>query len=221
MTARAWVLMLCVALLVGCATRPDIRYYQLDVAEGEFTELPQRSSDVVFSVEAMIGDSAYEDPRIVYRVSPYRLDYYHYHRWTAPPGVLVSDFMRDAYERTGQFRSVVAGFSPDAAVFLSGRVIAFEEVDHDKGQWYARVKLNLFLREAATGDVIWSQTFLQETPVAENTPEGVAAAMSVAVSRIVAQTAPELAELAEGVRDRRTRKKSRERAIDELEQGDQ
>lgn len=212
---RAVLLGLVLAFAVGCATRPDIRYYQIEVDEAAMRRA-EGAGTAVFAVEAMIGDSAYEDQRIVYRTSPHRLDYYHYHRWTAPPGVMVSDFLRDAYEQTGYFRSVVSGFSPDAAVFLSGRVIAFEEVDVARKQWVARVKMNLFVRDAMTGEVLWSRTLEEVEPVVELTPEGVAAAMSTAVTRVVTGTAPEFARLAEEASERARRERSRERAVEGL-----
>ncbi len=206
--------------LVSCGSRPDIRYYQLKVDQTAILRADDSTPRVVFAVEAMIGDSAYEDPRIVYRVSPYRLDYYHYHRWTAPPGVMLSDFLRDAYEQTGYFDSVVAGFSPDASVFLYGRLVAFEEVDVEKDSWLARIKINLALREAATGDVIWNRTITEEVSVTDRTPEGVAAAMSAAATRIVADTAPEFARLAANAHERSRRRRSRDSAMDSLQPGD-
>jgi len=212
---RACAILFALLVVAGCATRPDIRYYQIEV-DPESMPRGEGTASAVFAVEAMIGDSAYEDQRIVYRTSPHRLDYYHYHRWTAPPGVMVSDFLREAYEETGYFRSVVAGFSPDASVFLSGRVIAFEEVDVARKEWRARVKMNLFLRDAMTGEVLWSRTVLEEAPVGELTPEGVAAAMSTAVTKIVAGTAPEFARIAEEASERAKRGRSRERAVEGL-----
>ena len=208
-------LLVVVLLLCGCFSRPDVRYYQLRLDESALVQA-EEPTELVFAVESMIGDSAYEDPRIVYRSSPYRLDYYHYHRWTAPPGVMVSDFLRDAYAATGYFDSVVSGFSPDAVVFLSGRIVAFEEVDLAKKEWEARVKMNLFLRDAASGDVVWSRTVEQQVPVQELNPEGVAQAMSTAVTMIVADTAPEFSALAKAAQERVRRRKSRESAIDTL-----
>ena len=202
------------SLACGCS-RPDIRYYQLAVEE-EILRPSTEMSDVTFSVESMVGDSAYEDPRIVYRKSPYRLDYYYYHRWSSPPGVMVSDFLRDAYEQSGYFQSVAAGFSPDATVFLSGRVIAFEEVDRGKKDWFARVKLNLLLRSAQTGSVIWSRTITKEEEVDELDPQGVAEAMSRAMTELVAETAPELAKLAAQEQEKVRRKRSRDDVLDTL-----
>ena len=68
--------------LAGCAGKvPETRYYQL--------ASPPRApntGDQILVVEPLVTDAAYDDDRIVYRISPYRLDYYQYHRWTGAPG---------------------------------------------------------------------------------------------------------------------------------------
>lgn len=199
----------------SCGTSQEIRYYRL---AHEPVDIPRASerSNVVLSVETLMGDAAYEDPRIVYRTSPYRLDYYYYHRWTATPGVLVSDYLRAAYDRSGYFRAVVAGFSPEAPVSLSGRVVAFEEVDIERTEWIARVKLDLFLRATDTGDIVWSATVEEKEPVEELTPEGLAAAMSRAVGRIVADTAPEFVAVAANLGEQRRRARKRSRVLESI-----
>ncbi len=216
MTARYALLIALVATAAGCGSRPDIRYYRLSY---DLDSLPtaSESSDVVLAIGNMVGDSAYEDPRIVYRTSPYRLDYYYYHRWTSPPGVMVGDFLRDAYDRTGYFKTVVSGFAPEAPVILTGRVAAFEEVDVETRKWIARVKLELQLRDARTGDIVWSRTITEEEPVKTLTPEGLAEAMSEATTTIVANTAPEFVEVARRVRERGSREDKREELLDSLD----
>ena len=104
---RVWSL-LCLGVGVACGGKvPDIRYYELDVrapagsgARAAATALP------VLAVEPFAADTAYDDNRMVYRESSVRLDYYYYHRWSAPPGTLIADEMRTAYfETTGAAQS--------------------------------------------------------------------------------------------------------------------
>lgn len=195
-------LMLVAALVVtSCSSRPDIVYYTVSPQLVE--QSSQQRGTAIIGVEQFVGDAAYEDTRMVYRESDYVLDYYNYHRWTSPPGIMLSDYLRIAYTRTGLFRSVEAGFSPEAAAFLSGRVVAVEEVDVSDDEWKARVVLDMRLRNAKTGNVIWSRLVTEEEPVDEQTPAGVARAVSRAMNRVVASTAPEIAEEAESV-ERRT-----------------
>lgn len=213
--ARAVIVAGLTVALWSCGSRPDIRYYRLSY---EALDVPKASepSEVVLAIETLIGDAAYEDPRIVYRTSPYRLDYYYYHRWTSPPGVLVSDFLRSAYDQTGYFKTVVSGFSPEAPIFLAGRVAAFEEVDLERREWIGRVKLDLHLRDAQTGDIIWARTLTEEEPVDKLNPEGLAEALSRATARIVLETAPEFAAIGARVQERVRRARKRSRVLEEL-----
>lgn len=199
-TASYLVAVALFATLLGCSGAPNVKYYTVS------PELVEQQSTTrgtaVLAVEQFVGDAAYEDTRMVYRESDYELDYYHYHRWTSPPGVMLSDFLRVAYGRSGLFRSVESGFSPEAAAFLSGRVVAIEEVDVSGDEWRARVVLDMRLRNSKTGRVVWSKTLTELEPVDEQTPAGLARAVSRAMSRIVAQTAPVIAREAESVERR-------------------
>ena len=180
-------LLLVIATACG-GTVPPVRYYQLAVTD--HAEKP--SGTQVLVVEPLSSDAAYDDERIVYRSSPYRLDYYHYHRWTATPGVLVSGYLQQALGRTGDWKAVVRDQTADASLVLGGRVVAFEEVDRDKHHWVGRVSLELTLTDPKTGAVVWSQTFDESEPLAVQNPEGLARALSVALGRIAKRTAPQI-----------------------------
>jgi len=194
MTRRVCMLL----VLVGCArSTPATRYYQL-VAPASVAA-PDQTGSAILAVEAFETDGPYDDARIVYRESRYRLDYYHYHRWAAAPGALVADFLRDAYGRSGRFRRVVAEADADSTVVLTGRVIALEEIDRQDGRWQARVALELALRDAAGGELVWSERLEETEPIQQRSPEGVARALSTAMARIAARTAPAIARRAEVV----------------------
>ena len=194
----------CVAVALASATCggsvPPTRYYQLYIGAME----PTAAGDVVMVVEPFLVDSAYDDDRIVYRRSPYKLDYYHYHRWSAPPGELISAALRDAYRRTGQFQAVTNELTSDATVVLSGRVLAIEEVDMTREHGRARIAVELRLRDAATDEQIWSRVMREEVPLRDQSPAGLARALSVAVWNIARRTSVQI--LAALERDRRRRR---------------
>jgi len=192
MTARAWTIA-AVAACAACGGKlPETRYYQLAVAAP-----PAHGDDRVLVLDALATDAGYDDERIVYRTTPFRVDYYQYHRWTSAPGVMVGNFLEQGLEHTGKFRAVVRDMSPDAPVVLAGRVLAIEEVDRSKTEWLGRIVLELVLTDARTSEVVWTEQFEETEPLRQQTPEGLAAALSIAMSRIVAQTAPVVAELAD------------------------
>ena len=184
---------LVVAGLAACGGKPpEYRYYQLVPAAAE-----ARGGDGVLVLEALTTEGAYDDERIVYRATPFRLDYYQYQRWSSAPGVMIGNYLEQALERSGRFRAVVRDMTPEAPVILAGRVIALEEVDRSKTDWVGRVVIELQLTDARSGEGLWSEQFEETEPLRQQTPEGLAAALSIAMSRIVARTAPTIADLTE------------------------
>lgn len=180
--------------LAACASRvPETRFYQL-AEPGKATE---PGDGPAVAIDALDTDSAYDDDRIVYRVTPYRLDYYNYHRWSAPPGTMIANYLERAFEHSGKFAAVTRDPAGGAPVSLGGRVIAIEEVDRTKTKWVGRVVLELTLTDSATGDVLWREQFEETEPLATQSPEGLARALSTALDRIATRTIPVVSMLAQ------------------------
>ncbi len=192
-TSIVLLLVLAVLALPACGGKlPETRYYQLAAPA------PSAAShgDAVLVLETLQTDAAYDDERIVYRTNPYRLDYYNYHRWSAAPGTLVGNFLETAFERTGKFRAVVRELAPNAAVILGGRVVAIEEVD-SPAQWTGRLVVELTLTDSRSGEPLWSEQLEETEPLAARSPEGLAKALSIAMTRIAQRAAPIVADLAD------------------------
>ncbi|HLU68502.1 MAG TPA: ABC-type transport auxiliary lipoprotein family protein [Kofleriaceae bacterium] len=184
------------ALAAACGARPpELRYYQIAVPGDP--RRPPAGAPVV-AVEELEVDDAYDDDRIVYRTSPYRLDYYHYHRWSARPGQLLARALESALERTGRFTAVTDEDAGAAGAVLGGRVTAIEEVDLSERQWVARLALELHLRDAASGEVLWSGEVEETEPLTDRSPEGLARAVSRAVARVARRIARPVARAAAG-----------------------
>lgn len=188
-------LALVIALAACGGKMPATRFYQLAEPPGKATP----GAGIPIVIEQLTTDTAYDDERIVYRVTPYRLDYYNYHRWSATPGTLIANYLERAFEKSGKFGAVTRDANPDAAVTLGGRVVAIEEVDKSKTQWFGRVVLELSLTDTKTGEVLWSEQFEENEPLAIQTPEGLARALSVALERIANRAVPAVSVLAEQV----------------------
>jgi ABC-type uncharacterized transport system auxiliary subunit len=188
----------CIALfLAACAGKtPETRFYQL-ASPGQTTTANSAGVPLgaALQIEPLDTDPAYDDERMVYRLTPYRLDYYNYHRWSSTPGTLIADFLERSFESSGRFRNVTRDAS-GAPVTLGGRVVAIEEVDKNKASWVGRVVIELRLTDPATGQVIWSEQYEENEPVKQQTPEGLAAALSTALRRISDRALPIVADLA-------------------------
>ena len=176
-----------VLALAACGSKtPDTRFYQLAAPQ----QRAPAAGDITLVVEPLTTDPAYDDERIVYRSNPYRLDYYHYHRWSAAPGLMIGNYLEAALERSGRFGAVKRELSEDAPVVLGGRVVAIEEVDRSRTQWEGRLVIELTLTDVKTDRVLWSDQFEETEPLRVQSPEGLARALSVAMNRIVAKAAP-------------------------------
>jgi acetolactate synthase-1/2/3 large subunit len=136
--ALAVVISLAVAACGG--KLPDTHYYQLAAPESK-----AGSGDNLLVLDTLTTDAAYDDDRIVYRTTPFRLDYYQYQRWSSTPGLMVGNYLEQALETSGKFRAVMRELTPDAPVVLAGRVVAIEEVDRSNTLWVGRIALELVI----------------------------------------------------------------------------
>lgn len=174
------------AFLAGCGGKtPPTRYYDLAAPPAAVAK-----GGPVIVLEQLATDEAYDEERIVYRTSKYRLDYYDYHRWSAPPGVMIGNFLERGLERSGHFGAVTRDVTRDATVVLTGRVVAIEEIDLSKKAWEGHLVLELRLLDTVNGVSLWSEQYEEREPLARQTPDGLAEAISVAMARIVERAAP-------------------------------
>ena len=182
---------LCVCVLyaaAGCSgPAAMVRYYQL----APQVEASGEAAPWTLGVEYLSADSAYEDARMVYRESRYRLDYYHYHRWTAPPALMVSDVLRRSLQKAGAFARVEAGYTSRADVLLRGRLVALEEVD-GSGRPTARLVLDMHAVNVATNATIWSGVIEREREMGSRTGEALAEALSEELAGVAVELGPEL-----------------------------
>jgi ABC-type uncharacterized transport system auxiliary subunit len=182
---RIIVIVLAVVVAAGCAlsrTGPDVRYYTLAVPGS-----PPSTLDGPVRVGPITSDQPYATERIAYRSSPYRLDYYTYHRWAADPRNLVRAAMRDYFER---------GAPTSGLPFeLEGNIRRLEELDENPG-WQAAIAIDV--RVARGGRVLLERAYSETEAAESKRPEAVAAALSRALQRVLEQV---VADVAAGERD--------------------
>lgn len=178
--------------LASCRSSPPIRHYQPEVVQQELGDASS-PSDVVLAIEDFSASAAYDEQRIVYRTNDVQINYYHYHRWASPPGLLVSDMLQQVYRQTNRFEAVIGGYDSRADAVLSGRIVKFEEFDNED-EWRAQVVLELRLRGAGSGELLWDEQIERSVVLDEQSPLGLARAMSRALTRIGSETAPTIVE---------------------------
>ena len=182
---------LLVIVCVACGGKlAETRYYALAAPPATTGH-----GTVIVAVEPLSTEPGYDDERIVYRQNPYRLDYYQYHRWSAAPGVVIGSYLAQALDASGKFQAVVREPSDKTPIVIGGRVLALEEVDESATRWLGHIVVELTATDRVSGEVVWTKKFDDSEPLQARTPEGLARAISTAMSRIVDRAAPAISEL--------------------------
>jgi len=158
---------------------PAIRYYTL-APPG----VPPSALGAPVRVGHFTADQPYASERIAYRTSPYRLDYYTYHRWAADPRRMLAATTRDYLE---QGAKEGAGSPPFE---IEGHIRRLEEMDGEDS-WEGALVLDL--KVSRGGKRLLERSYAESEPAGARDPEAVVAALSRALGRILDRLASELA----------------------------
>jgi len=122
---------------------------------------------------------------IVYRGSPERVDFYHYHRWAADPRRAVTDAMINEIRSRGAFQSVAPyDGGSNGEWIVSGTLDHLEEVDEGADVWI-EVAVSAQLKSMRTGEVLWENTSTKRAKLDQRSVPGVVAAMSREMGNVV------------------------------------
>jgi ABC-type uncharacterized transport system auxiliary subunit len=191
---RLTFLFVIIVFVQGCiSSSPGKRYYQLHV---EVT--PKEGSpriDKVLMVGLVEIDRVYNDYRIVYRHSPFELNYYSYEFWIKKPDDLVKDAMVSYFSECGAFNKVITKYSEgDPDIIIRAKVNAVEEYDMSN-TWYARLAIEFKVKAFHTGETVMVYSFDRKEKLLEKKVGRV----SVRISAILED---ELAKLLEQLNDK-------------------
>ncbi|MBW1721655.1 MAG: membrane integrity-associated transporter subunit PqiC [Deltaproteobacteria bacterium] len=163
-----------------------VDYYTLEYPPPRLEGL--RPLECVVRVQRFSVAAPYNRIPIVYRDKAFRRQTYHYHKWRANPGDLVSSYLQRDLKSSGLFKAVLPYDSKGPSDYLlEGSVDEFFEWDTGE-TWKAVLTLSVALiadREPnIQRGVIFQKTYREEQPCKDRTPEAVAEAMSGAMARI-------------------------------------
>lgn len=173
----------------GCGSVPPTYYYRIDYeienSANQNHPVPASLGIVQFSADAL-----YETDKIVYRHSPYEVQFYHYRRWVAPPKKIVTEHILEQFKSSGVFEAVVRIPSATQVDYiLGGDIQAFEEWD-EKEAWFGIVTIEFRLVDAQTQEVVWQQVLSGKTEAAEKEPVAVVEAISKSLKKVVQEAIP-------------------------------
>ncbi|MFQ5822651.1 MAG: ABC-type transport auxiliary lipoprotein family protein [bacterium] len=185
------LVLLALSFLNHCGSVPPTYYYRIDY------ELPSTNSrndiiPITLGIVQFDADILYEGDRIVYRQSPYEVQFYHYRRWIAPPKKIVTEKVLNQFRASGFFQRVVripSTFNID--YILKGQINAFEEWDEGNA-WYGIVTLVFQLQNTKSNEIVWENEFSEKTKAMKREPVEVVRAISQSLKKVVQKAIEEI-----------------------------
>jgi ABC-type uncharacterized transport system auxiliary subunit len=181
-------------LISGCASVPEKKYFIINYMPAP---LASRLSPQPYPCSIRIKDfdieEAYARPQIVFRQSPFELQYYYYQIWAVKPTRMITDLVQKHLTIANIASHIVRRFDegsrPDYE--LSGNVEAIEEYDSDQ-LWFAHLAVRITLTRVRDNEVVYSRRFDNRKRVFQNIPEYVIREMSAIMELTMNQVTHDL-----------------------------
>ncbi len=191
----AWALIAAAAGAVSCGSVPKTNYYSLRVPAPPASQTPRTAA--VLGIERFGAPDALRNDKLVYYSSPNQVGFYEYHRWIADPASMLRDDVARRITQAGLFAEVqMLPARGESDYFLRGRVLHFEEVDHDGGV-SGRAGLELTLVRGRDRHVLWSAARQAQSSTSGPGHAAVVEALNAASDRVLGELLPLLLAQAE------------------------
>ncbi|MCF8068804.1 MAG: ABC-type transport auxiliary lipoprotein family protein [Desulfobacterales bacterium] len=164
----------------------QINYYALEYNPPVIDKTPLLSE--VIQIRRFQTSPFYDTRNIIYTEKEFTRKPYHYHRWQATPGDMVSTLLARDFMSYNIFSAVITDISAlNADYVLEGKVDDFYEVD-EPDHWKAVLSVNItFSRKNslnASGGILLQKSYAVTEICNKKSPDGLAAALSLAMSDI-------------------------------------
>jgi len=176
-----FALILAALAITGCISSVGKEYFQLYLPQNTTAAAGDEATykiDKILLVESVEVDRIYNDYRIVYRTSPFHLNYYSYKYWIKKPGLLARESIVDYFSKNNIFKQVVTGLAegePDLQ--LKAFVHIIEEYDRPEA-WFAHLKMDIRIIDFKTGEEVLSHSFDRQIQLAAKKVDHLPAAVS-------------------------------------------
>jgi ABC-type uncharacterized transport system auxiliary subunit len=175
--------------LITCGKVPVKKFYVIN-----YEPEPMRSRQFqgpypyTIRVKEFTIEEAYARPQLVYRKSPFELEYYYFRAWAVKPVRMVTDAVDKHIASTGIVSHVVRRFDegekPDYE--LSGHIEAIEEYDSEN-VWFAHLAIRMRLTRMSDGRTLYMRRFDRRKQVFQHDPEYVIRELSHILDFILSQ----------------------------------
>lgn len=176
-----FILILATLAVTGCISSVGKEYFQLYLPQNTTPPAgvePAYKIDKILLVEPVEVDPIYNDYRMVYRDSPFHLNYYSYKYWIKKPDTMIRDSIVDYFSKNNVFKKVITGFAegePD--IQLKAVVYIIEEYDRPD-TWLAHLKMDFRIIDFKTSEPVLSHSFDRQRQLAARKIEHLPIAIS-------------------------------------------
>ena len=190
---KSLMLMLLVLLITGmngCVTPPKpppkTDYYTLEY-DSIKTHLIEPVQSVI-RVERFQVAPLYNTTHIVYKEASYKRDAFHYHKWRANPGDLVTYFLARDLRETDLFKGVfILSSKYPASHVIDGTLDRMYQESIDNA-WLAVLSVSITFMADYEPDIsrriLFQKAYTVKKPCEQKNPRALAAAMSLAMAEI-------------------------------------
>lgn len=177
------------AALYQCANVPIKKFFIINYEpEPMKVRLNKNPYPYTIRVKEFDIEQAYARPQIVYRKSPFQLQYYFFQVWAVKPERMISDVVHKHLSTSFLVSHVVRRFDeatrPDYE--LSGYIEALEEYDSEE-VWFGHIALTLKLTRMSDNRTVYTRRFDRRKQVFQHDPEYVIRELSQILDFIVSQ----------------------------------
>jgi len=177
---KLFIMMILFLLIVGCAKPTMKQYYLLNYQPDLLTNrLQDAPYPFTIRLRPFEVEKAYSKPNLVYRTSPYQLEYYGFRHWAVRPRDMMTDLIYthletiDLVDKT--VRRLDEAGQPDYEI--SGTILAIEEYDSDE-TWFGHLKMRMIVTRLSDGQIIYNTLFDKRKIVEIHEPQYVVRTLS-------------------------------------------
>lgn len=154
----SWFLLVGVLVSIpGCMSSPMKRYFQLRIPGARMESFATVGKTLM--IKRVQVAKVYDQYRMVYRTSPFELNYYSYNFWIKKPGELLEDAIDEFLVRNHIFSSVIHEYAqgdPDWELLVW--LIRMEDEDLGRRR-YGHLAMKMEIRDYKSGDLVVSHEF--------------------------------------------------------------
>ncbi len=147
-----------ILILGGCSSKIPLTHYYTFHPQSPTSGKPTAAKyPKILAIDTFQADAPYQQERLVFRTSPYEVNFYEYRKWLRPPTELVTEQVFRAFKTSGTFQDARL-YESGADYLLQGRIVMFEQWYEEQQASTVHVGIRYALMTLDEERIIWADT---------------------------------------------------------------